>query len=1105
MRNRRSKWNRFGMLLCILCMALLAAADFHATPPQGDSSKAAANRPLYDPGISPDGTEIAFISGGDIWTAPTAGGPAHLLISHPATESRPVYSPDGKQLAFVSIRTGGGDIYLFTFASGELRRLTYDDAPEQLNAWSRDGKWIYFSTASHDIAGQNDIYKVSVEGGTPMPVCADRYTNEFFAAPSPDGQTIAINSRGNALGQWWRKGHSHLDESQIVLCHPGAPPTYESVTDGQAKEIWPMWSADGKNLYFMSDRDGSENIWVKPFGGAARQVTHFRDGRLLWPAISYDGKTIVFERDFGIWKLSVGSGEATRVSIALRGAPAGEVSEHRSFTNGFSELALSPDGKKVAFAVHGQIFAASSKDGGDAARITNTSGAEDEVAWSPDSRQIVYVSDRDGTPHVYLYDFSTRAESQLTRGPQADTQPQFSPDGKQLAFLRAARQLIVLDMAGKQERVLTTGHLDRPPLGSSKPFTWSPDSKWIAFLPAVANTFRNVTIIAATGGDAKPASFLSNVSSDYVTWSPDGTYILFNTAQRTEEGKVARLDLIPRAPRFREDQFRDLFKEETPRNLAPQRQTESPTRTPDNPPTTEPPARQSSPTATPPKPAKPVEIVWEDIRRRLSLLPVGVDVNALSMSPDGKWLLMTAAAAGQQNLYLYSLDELAREPAVARQLTSTAGRKQDAQFSPDSKEVFYLQQGHIESVSVDTRQTKTLAITAEMDVDFAREKMEVFHQAWTYLRDNFFEPKMNGVDWEAERVKYEPYVSASATPDEMRRVISFMIGDLNSSHSGINPGGAPGGAAPRPVTARLGLMFDPVEYARTSHLRISEITPLGPSALAKGIKVGDYLLAVDGANIGARTNLDALLENKVGRRVELTVSSSGDGAGKTIVPVQTISRQAEGALLYRAWVEQKRAYVERVSNGRLGYVHMIDMSQASLDRLYLDLDAENHGREGVVVDIRHNSGGFVNVYAIDVLARRDYLTMTVRDLPSAPARTMLGQRALGKPTVLVTDQHSLSDAEDFTEGYRTLGLGKVVGEPTAGWIIYTSNVTLIDGSSLRLPFIRVVGHDGTLMEMHPRPVDIPVTRPVGESYSSHDSQLDAAVQELLRGLTAARK
>jgi Tol biopolymer transport system component len=971
-----------------------------------------------------------------------------------------------------------------------------------LNGWSRDGRWLYFSTSSHDIAGQNDIYRISVEGGTPMPVCADRYANEFFAAPSPDGQTIAITARGNASGQWWRKGHSHLDESQIMLCHAGAPPTYTSVTDGQAKELWPMWSLDGKTLYYISDRGGTENVWTKPLGGAAREVTHFREGRVLWPAISNDGHTIVFERDFGVWKMNTASGESSRVSIALRGAPAGEGLQHQTLTSGFTELALSPDGKKVAFAAHGQIFAASAKDGGDAARVTNTSADEDEIAWTPDSKQIVYVSDRDGTPHLFLYDFTTRVEMQLTRDSQPDTQPQFSPDGKSLGFLRNAEHVVVMDMTTKQVHVAADGRMERPPLGTARPFVWSPDSHWLAFLPAGEKGFRNVRIVPVAGGDAQPATFLANAFSDYVTWSPDGTYILFDTAQRTEQRQVARVDLIQRAPRFREDQFRDLFKEETPRNMTPTRQTENPARQTDSAPAAASAPRQGPPADAQKKPAKPVEIVWDELRQRLSLLPVGVDPNAISISPDGKWLLMTASAAGQQNLYLYSLDELAREPAVARQVTSTPGFKRDAQFSQDGKDVFYLQQGRIEAVSVDSRQTRAVNVSAEMDVDFAREKMEVFQEAWSYLRDNFVDAKMNGVDWNAERVKYEPYISGSATPDEMRRVISLMIGDLNSSHSGINPGGGGGAGGPRPGTGRLGMSFDPAEYDRTGHLRISEITPLGPAALAKGIKVGDFLVSVDGVTIGPRINLDELLENKSGRRVELGIAASGDGADKQVVPVQTISRTADTALLYRAWVEQKRAYVEKASNGRLGYVHMADMSQGALDKLYLDLDAENSGREGVVIDIRHNNGGFVNVYAIDVLARRDYLTMTNRNGPPSPARTALGQRALERPTILVTDQHSLSDAEDFTEGYRALKLGKVVGEPTAGWIIYTSNVNLIDGSSLRLPGTRIQAHDGETMEMHPRPVDILVTRPVGESYTSHDSQLDAAVKELLQEVGA---
>ena len=238
----------------------------------------------------------------------------------------------------------------------------------------------------------------------------------------------------------------------------------------------------------------------------------------------------------------------------------------------------------------------------------------------------------------------------------------------------------------------------------------------------------------------------------------------------------------------------------------------------------------------------------------------------------------------------------------------------------------------------------------------------------------------------------------------------------------------------------------------------------------------------------------------VNRRTVVSVSAAAGGAEPREVIMRPIGQATEKNLLYREWVEANRAYVDKTSAGRLGYVHMNDMSEGALRRLYTDLDADNRVKEGVVIDVRNNNGGFVNVYAIDVLARRGYLMMTPRGLPTAPARTMLGQRALELPTILVTNQHSLSDAEDFTEGYRTLKLGKVVGEPTSGWIIYTGNQTLVDGTTIRIPSTRITTLDGTTMELNPRPVDIPVTRPLGESFTGKDSQLDTAVRELLKQL-----
>ncbi len=1086
--------SRLGFSLALSLAVRVTAVAQNGVP--------AAVPTFAEPGISPDHSEIAFASGGDIWTVPAAGGVARLLVSHPANESRPLYSPDGKRLAFISTRTGNGDIYVLTFATGDLERLTFDDGLDQLDSWSPDGRYVYFSSTSREIAGMNDVFRVNADGGTPMPVSADRYTNEYWAAPTPNGGAIAVTARGTTSGQWWRLGRSHLDESEIWVLRDAQTMRYERVSAGKSKDTWPMWSPDGGTLYYVSDREGPQNIVKRATGGQPTAITRFTSGRVLWPTISTDGRTIAFERDFGIWTLDIGSGEAKPVSITLRGAPAGPSTERLTLTTGFEEMALSPDGKKVAFVAHGEVFAAPSRDGGNATRVTSTAARERQVSWAPDSRRLVYVSDRDGSQGLYLYDFSSGQETRLTQAAAGDVTPIFSPDGKSIVFERGGKELRVVELDTKRDRLVTRADLDRVPFTSDGAVSWSPDGRWLAFIDRAVKGFSNVYVVPSAGGERHQVTFRGNVFGGTISWSPDGTYLIYDSGQRTEDRQLARIDLTLKTPLFREDQFRDLFRVET-RNPAQPAPTSPPTTTPtQSPPPATPdsarPVATDSGTARPNAAGRraPVQIVFDDIRRRLSMLDVGVSVGTHSISPDGKWLLLTAAAGGQQNLYVYPLDELSRDQAVAKQITSTAGAKRDAQWSPDGKDVFYIEQGRVSSVNVESRQTRAVALTAELDVSFDAEKTEVFSQAWRYLADNFADSTMNGVDWAAVRTRYAPHIAGARTPDEMRRMLNLMVGELNASHSGV---GGPAGAT-GPTTGRVGARFDRAEYEATGRLRIASVVPLGPAAVA-GVKAGQYVVAVDGRTLGAHTNLDELLANSIGRKVSLRVASSADGRDAREIAVRPVNAQTEKALLYREWVEERRAYVAKVSGGRLGYVHMFDMGAGSLAQLYVDLDAENQSKEGVVIDVRHNNGGFVNAYAIDVFARRPYMTMTPRGGMESPARTVLGQRALEAPTALVTDQHSLSDAEDFTEGYRTLKLGPVIGEPTAGWIIYTSNVNLIDGSSLRIPSTVIRGSDGKVMEMNPRQVDVLVERPVGESYTGKDSQLDAAVRELLKRLT----
>lgn len=552
----------------------VAVAAFLLLPPLLHAQSPESTPSFAEPALSPDASEIAFASGGDVWTVPAGGGQAQLLVSHPATESRPMYSPDGRRLAFVSTRTGEGDIYVLSFASGELRRITFDDGRDQLDGWSRDGRWLYFSSTSRDIGGMNDVFRVSAEGGTPMPVAGDRYVNEFFSAPAPDGGALAVSARGIASGQWWRRGRSHIDQSEVWLVRGGDPhPRYERVTDGVGKELWPMWSPDGATLYYVSDRTGAPNLWARPVrGGQARQLTDFRDGRLLWPGISHDGRAIVFERGLAVWRLDLAGGEARPVPITRRGAPAGPGAERTVLSGGFREMALSPDGNKVAFIARGEVFASASGDeAGDAVRATSTPAAESQIAWAPDSRRIVYASLRDGASNLFLYDFGSRTETRLTEGSVGSHSPRFSPDGTRLAFVRGDRELRVLEMAARRERVLATGLMEQVPLTSDRPLVWSPDGRWIAYAAAGERLFRNLHVVAAAGGESRPVSFLANSFGNTVSWSPDGRFLLFETGQRTETFQLARVDLVPRKPRFREDQFRDLFQQENPRSPAPAR------------------------------------------------------------------------------------------------------------------------------------------------------------------------------------------------------------------------------------------------------------------------------------------------------------------------------------------------------------------------------------------------------------------------------------------------------------------------------------------------------------------------------------------------------
>ena len=1092
---------------------------------------------LRTPAISPDGTLVAFVHAADIWIVPIAGGVAERLTANPSGHGYPRFSPDGAQLAFSSGRTGQGDIYVLPLSGGAVQRVTCHDAYNAVESWSADGQHLFFSSARDQLSSA--IYRVGARGGTPIQWISQPHERLNSLAVSPDGAQLAFNV---SRDHWWRRGPNPYGGAEVWVV--GSAPSaddFRKIGDYTGMNRWPLWAPDGQGLYAVSDRDGMENLWFQPLqDGETRKITSFAEGRMLWPAISADGRIVVFERDFGIWRLDLDTGMARPIPISVR--PDTKITPVRvqTYTRELSELALSPDGKKVAFVARGEVFADfadketdKEQRQGPSFRVTNTPFRERDVAWSPDSRRLVYTSDRHGDAEVYGYDFVTHAETRLTEGEGPKAAPSFSPDGKWIAYARGDTEIRLID---------AETHADRPfvraSFNFSAAFAWSPDSHWVVFVARDARSFSNLYVQRIDEDAPHQITFLANLSADGPLWAPNGRFIIFTTGQYRAESQIARLDLAPTPPLFREAEFEKLFDRPTTNDQRPTTDDQRPTtdeepRTENQEPRTEQ-AEDSKETKEPVKPAeeqkpatadlsetenqkskiqnqKSIEIVFEGIERRLRFLtPTQMAADASCISNDSRDLIFGGSVAGKYNLWSIPLDE-PRADQPPRQLTSGPSGKWAAQFAPDNKSFYFLDAGQIVIRKFPSGDQTQLHISADVVVDFNREKRQVFDEAWRLLRDHFYDPTFRGLDWSAARAQFAPLVAGAQTYGDLLNILHMLVGELRASHLGASP------AWSAPVQdGYIGLLFDPVEQATSDQLIVAAVVPDSPAALA-GIRPGDELLAVDGATLNAESNLDALLQRTVGRRVLLRIKRGLGAGGQGLEPqpgtptpnpqlptpdicevaVRPISADQYADLRYRGWVHANESYVHKVSGGRLGYVHIREMSYAAYQQFLSDLDAEIHSKEGVVVDVRFNGGGHIATFILDVLARRSVLLSVFRDRPPADAGHLAGNRVLNKPTVLVINERSFSNTEMFAEGYRRLGLGKVVGRPTGGAVIWTFSMRLLDGTWFSLPRIKVATPEGEDLEGTGRAVDVDVSLLVGEPARGKDSQLDAAVATLL--------
>jgi tricorn protease len=1054
---------------------------------------------------------IVFTYLGDLWTADENGQNVQRLTVNRARDVYGRFSPDGKWIAFSSERNGNLDVYLIPASGGNAKQLTTHSADDVVLGWSADSRAVLFSSnRGEDFMPQ--LYLVSTEGGMPWRAGTDMGVQASY---SPDGQKLAYNQKSQV---YWRKFYRGAYQSDIMVMDVSAK-KFTQLTDFDGLDSWPMWGRDGY-IYFVSDREGNglTNIWrISENGGKADRVTTFKAGDVRWPAISSDGKVIVFEHDFGIWKLDVNSKRATPITLNIDAETEENLSEMQSFNSQADDYDLAPSSRRVAFSIHGEIFTAPVEEG-DIKQVTESAARDRNVAYSPDGKWLSYVSDQSGREELFVVPVDGSAPAQqVTNIDALKLGYNWSPDSKEIAFTASDDTLRKLVVATRQVTTLDTSRYG----GFGMP-AWSPDGKWIAYSKPDISRTSDVYIIAASGEEKEPhkATFDSNNDAN-PRFGPDGRKLYF---QRVEASGGNTPNSVQIYSVWLERQDRDPDDAEEREPAPPAAGAEDGEGAP-------PAARRGPPANRPPREIKMDFAGLKRRTRQVTRMPF--PIFSYTIAPDSRTVVfVTSEPAGMASVpVIYSIQD------DGKRLTRiTAGQPPnenaeggpgggggfgagvgDLAISRDGRTLFFRERDGIYSVPLSAaggqgagaaaaagagREASRRRINFNVRVRINRpaEWAEMFDDGWRTMKYRFYDPKMHGMDWDAARAKYRPLVDFVGDRQELLNIINEMIGELNASHTGAAPpprGPGAGGVS----TSHLGIELEPDTAA--GRYRVTYIYEDGPADKDwVRVKVGDYLLAIDGKPVKAGDEYWQLLNERLNRKVNVTFNSKPTDEGAWNTRIEAISTNAYSQLRYERWVKERRKRVEELSNGRIGYLHIQAMNPPSLRKFEKEI-RENRNKEALIIDQRWNGGGNIEQELLAILVQRQYQVWQPRGT-EATGRPFAG---FFGPKVVLQNWRSASNAEMFPAGFRALGLGKVVGTPTMGAVIGTGSYSLIDGSTVRTPGVGVFLADSkrTNMENYGVQPDLLVDNKPEDALAGRDRQLEAAVEELMKQLNGSKR
>lgn len=1010
------------------------------------------------PSLSPDAKTVYFSYDGDIWSADVNGGNAARITALEGEEINPRVSPDGKWLAFSSNQYGNYDVYVMPINGGQIKQLTFHQAKDEIESWSWDSKSIYFTSNQNNGFGS---FKIDLDGKTPQALFTNYFNTTNGLVETPQGEYIFTNSSESA-SQVTRKRYKGENNPDLLGYNP-ATKSYKQYTDYNGKDFNPTIDQNGI-IYFISDENNGEYNLYKLTNGKKEALTKF-DTSIKKPFVSADGSKVVFEKDYQLFVYDIHSKSSKPISINVNSNKSLEKEQNFEVDNNIDYFDMSPDGKKIAFVSRGIIFV-SDHEGKFIHQISDGKERVLEVKWLKDNKNLIFNQTYKGYQNWFKISADGKGKvEQLTSDLRNNRDITFNHDLSQAVYLSGRDEVRLLDLKSLKSSTIVRDEIWA--FQNSKP-SFSPNDEYVLFSAKrnfeldifIHNIKKNTTINLTNTG----------VSEADPTWSPDGKYIYFSSDRTNPSYPLgmqrsniyrASLDWFDQA--YKSEKFDNLFVEEKKVEKKEKKEEK--------------------------KDFKELTVNPEGFLERIELVTdrFGYQTNPFVFSDEKKQFLFynTNQENGKFQLYRKTTTDFEEEK------TDKIFNKGADFILKNEKNLFALIDNSVYKFGINSTTPEKINIKYNFDKNLASEFNQMYEEAWAGVEENFYDENFHGIDWKAKKEQYAQFLPYVNNRNDLRILLNDMLGELNSSHLGFSSFGKEESRRLNYFTNETGIIFK-----KDQPFTVEKILRKSPAFLKNvDIQEGDILFSVNGQKIDQNQNRETYFTTP--KKLE-EITLEFDRKGKTIsTKIHPISNGELKSLLYNEWIFENRQRVKILSNDRIAYSYMKNMSTSELDAFLLDMVEQENRKDGVILDLRFNTGGNVHDKVLNFLAQRPYLKWKYRE---GQLTVQPNFAPSGKPIVLLINEYSLSDAEMTAAGFKALKLGKIIGQETYRWIIFTSGKSLVDGSFYRLPSWGTYTLDGQNLEKTGVKPDIYIKNTFLDRLENKDPQLERAIQEVMKEL-----